>query len=163
MNDEILRKMRAARVSAIRAKLAAAACVLLCARAAAQENNSAIFQLARQKSLEESGKVYPDLRNENSQLWQIAHQIAMEARDPKSPTHAILAKADAPMIIAKMAVIEMIANSRNLGVDARNRPNYKVRANAWGADQCENHDEPGVEHQTPRGLHLCAPHEHAGV
>lgn len=82
---------------------------LLCAAAAAQDNNSEIFKLAYQKSLEEAGTVYPDLKNQNSRLWQIANRIAMEARNPNSPNHAILSSPNAPRIVADMAAKELAA------------------------------------------------------
>ena len=113
---------------------------LFCASAAAQENNSAIFKLAQQKSLEESGRVYPDLRNEKSEMWQICNQIAMEARDPKSPNHAILAKADAPMIIAKMAAQVMAERAAlpKYVVAVRSVPFVKSSVNGgWKVDKGE--------------------------
>jgi hypothetical protein len=96
---------------------------MLCAPASGQQSGG-VVALAQQKSLEEAGKVYPELKDANSVLWQTAHRLAMEAQDPNSINHALVSNPNAPMLFAELAVKALIADQGNAQADQADWPMY---------------------------------------
>lgn len=50
---------------------------------------------------------YPALSDKESTLYQLAHKLAMEAKDPSSPNHVMFADPNGPMFFADLAAKQM--------------------------------------------------------
>ena len=101
----------------------------------AQSNEA--FEVERAKVLADTVKVYPEMGDNKSLLYQTAERLTQEAADPNSPNHAKLYDLDAPRFFTELA-------AKTLGTSDATRPSAR--------DATEQVDNTAVERLQPQSF-----------